>query len=172
MSVIRESVSIKKSRIGRDFMKRRFVSLLPLLVVLAIFFGLVLFGLSSKYVKATLTKSGFSVDLICEKAEDGLDFIIDINNDGPLQINLALVRIRLTKNDEYIWFSNWDFRREEEAIPSGSSKRYTLSMELPKEKFEEIINEEKIGLNVTGVYEIKEIGDMSFAYPMEVRLGG
>lgn len=152
-------------------MKKRFFSLLPLFLISSIFFGVVLVSIGTKYVKTTLTKSLFDLQINVKPEDDGLNFTVDIINGGSLDISLALIRIRIhDDHQQYIWFSNWDFNRETDIIEKNSSKQYNLFMEMPESKLEQVQKTQKPLLFVTGVFEIKGIGDINFNKMMVVNL--
>ena len=149
-------------------MKKKQVSYLPLLVILALIFGWQLYLLG---VKTSLTMAEFDLVVVAKKVEKGIDYTIDIVNGGPLDIGLALMRIRLNKQDnQYIWFSSWNFQRDEDVVSSHTTKRINLFMELPEEKFNEAIKAPQLVLFITGLYEISDYGDLSFNRVLEVSI--
>lgn len=152
-------------------MKRKQISYLPLLIILAVFFGWQLYLMGAKYIKTSLTMAEFDLVIAAKKAENGIDFAIDIVNGGPLDIGLALMRIRLNKQDsQYIWFSSWNFQRDEDIVKSHTTKRVNLFMELPEEKLNEAIRAPQLVLFITGLYDIPNYGDLSFNRVLEVSI--
>ncbi len=144
-------------------MKRKHINYLPLLIIIALFFSWQLYLLGVKYIKTSLTKTEFELVVVAKKVENGISFAIDIVNGGPLDISLALMRIRINNQDnQYIWFSSWDFNKEEYVVGAHMTKKFNLFMELPEIKYAQAIKAQQLVLFLTGLYEIPDYGDLSF----------
>ncbi len=152
-------------------MKKRFSGLFLLLILLAIGAGYLLLNIGIKYVNTTLTRINVDIIVSCQKQDTGLSFELEYKNDGPLDIALALARIRVNNmRDEYLWFSNWDFNRSLDIVPAHGKKTFTLNMDLTPEKYKEIIKQNILNLNITGVYDITGLGSFPYALYKQVRI--
>lgn len=152
-------------------MKKNFMGLFPLLILLAIGAGYLLLNIGVRYVNTTLTRINVDIVVSCQKQDTGLSFEIEYKNDGPLDIALALVRIRVNNTrDEYLWFSNWDLNRTVDIVPAHGKKTSTLTMDLPPEKYIEITKQNSLNLNITGVYDITGLGSFPYAFYKQVRI--
>ena len=140
-------------------MKKRFSGLFLLLILLAIGAGYLLLNIGIKYVNTTLTRINVDIIVSCQKQDTGLSFELEYKNDGPLDIALALARIRVNNmRDEYLWFSNWDFNRALDIVPAHGKKTFTL------------IKQNILNLNITGVYDITGLGSFPYALYKQVRI--